>query len=715
MKINKIVARLALIALIAASIGLFFLAGGENYLSLGQLQERQDDFRDLKASHPLLLALEFGAIYVAITGLTLPGAALMTLAAGAIFGLVEGTIIASIASTLGATLAFLASRFLLRDFVQKKFSSRLYAVNQGMKKDGPFYLLTLRLVPAFPFFLVNLLTALTPISTLTFFWVSQIGMLPGTIVYVNAGTQLAKLHSLSGVVSPSVLGAFILLGLFPLVARRIERGIKANRIYSKWPKPKRFERNVVVIGAGSAGLVSAYIASAVKAKVTLIEKHLMGGDCLNYGCVPSKALIRSSRILAQAKRAEEFGLSIPKAHADFAKVMERVQRCVAAVAPHDSVKRYTELGVDVRAGTARITSPWTVEVDGEVITTRSIIIAAGAEPFVPPIPGLSEAGYLTSENLWVLRTLPRRLLVLGGGSIGCELSQAFARLGSEVTQVEVADRLLLREDPDVSSFVRERLENDGVKVHTAHAATSVECNNGQKLLHCTSGDSHVSLEFDEILVAIGRRPRISGYGLEEMGITGGGSGTFQTNEYLETLYPNIYACGDVAGPYQLTHVAAHQAWYAAVHALFGQLRRFRVDYSAIPAVTFVDPEVARVGLNESEAEKQGVKYELTRYGIDDLDRAIVDGDQHGWVKVLTVPGSDRILGATIVGESAGELLVEFTLAIRNRIGLNKILGTIHAYPTLAEANKYAAGVWKKAHAPQNVLRWLERYHNWRLG
>lgn len=714
---SKTTARVVVVALIVAGVGAFFALGGEHYLTLSQLQQRQQALQEFGQTHPLALALGFLALYVAVTALSLPGAALMTLAAGALFGLLEGTVIVSVASTVGATLAFLASRFLLRDMVLRRFGDRLASVNQGIARDGAFYLFTLRLVPAIPFFLINLLMGLTPIRTLTFFWVSQIGMLAGTVVYVNAGTQLAHLHGLAGIVSPRLLGAFVLLGLFPLIARQLERRLKQRRVYRRWSRPRHFDCNLVVIGAGAAGLVSAYIAAAVRAKVTMIEKHRMGGDCLNYGCVPSKALIRSARVLSLTRRASEFGLTSAGVSADFAAVMQRVQRVVGAVAPHDSVERYASMGVDVRHGNARITSPWSVEVEGQTITTRAIVIAAGAEPFVPPIPGLVEAGYLTSDTLWNLRELPRRLLVLGGGPIGCELAQAFARLGAEVTQVELVDRLLLREDPEVSVFVRARLERDGVRVLTGHKAVAVEHEgrDGANYMICEAGGSRVAIPFDQILVAVGRKPRTAGYGLEELGIPLSKTRTVETNEYLETLYPNIYACGDVAGPYQFTHTAAHQAWYAAVNALFGQFRRFRADYSVIPAVTFTDPEVARVGLSESEAKARGILYEVTRYGLDDLDRAIAEDEAHGWVQVLTVPGKDRILGATIVGEQAGELLAEFVLAMRQRIGLNKILGTIHAYPTLAEANKYAAGVWKKAHAPEGALRWLERYHKWRRG
>jgi pyruvate/2-oxoglutarate dehydrogenase complex dihydrolipoamide dehydrogenase (E3) component len=544
-------------------------------------------------------------------------------------------------------------------------------------------------------------------------------MLPGTLVYVNAGTQLAKIESLSDILSPGLLLSFALLGLFPLLARRLVDAIKARKVYEPWEKPKRFDRNLVVIGAGSAGLVTAYIAVAVKAKVTLIEKHRMGGDCLNTGCVPSKALIRTAKLLSQIGRAPEFGIRRASAEFDFADAMERVQRVIRTVAPNDSAERYTGLGVEVIEGEARIVSPWSVEVrteaDTRTLSTRAIVVAAGARPFVPPIHGLEEVGYLTSDNVWDIRELPKRLVVLGGGPIGCELAQAFVRFGSRVTQVEMLPRLLIREDPEVSEIIARRFRDEGVDLRLEHQAKRIVVENGEKILIAEHQGQEIRIVFDRILVAVGRVANTKGYGLEELGIATTKARTIETDEFLQTLYPNIYACGDVAGPFQFTHTASHQAWYAAVNALFGDFRKFRANYRVIPWATFTDPEVARVGLNEQEAKERGIPYEISRYGLDDLDRASTDGEAHGFIKVLTVPGKDRILGVTLVGEHAGDLIAEFILAMKHGLGLNKLLATIHIYPTLAEANKYAAGVWKRAHAPEALLRWVERYHAWRRG
>ena len=655
---------------------------------------------------------------MAVAALSLPGAAVMTLAAGAIFGLGWGLLIVSFASSIGATLAFLASRWLLGGWVQQRFGAKLAAFNAGVAKDGGFYLFTLRLVPVVPFFVINLAMGLTTIRPLTFYWISQLGMLAGTAVYVNAGTQLAGINSLSGIVSPGLLGSLVLLGVFPLLAKKVMDLIQARKVYAKWPRPASFDRNLVVIGGGSAGLVTAYIAAAVKAKVTLVERHALGGDCLNTGCVPSKALIRSARFLSQVKRSAEFGIHSASADFSFAQVMERVQRVVQAIEPHDSVERYTGLGVHVALGSARIVSPWAVDItdaSGQVqrLSTRAIVIAAGARPFVPPIPGIDAVAPLTSDNVWQLRERPARLLVLGGGPIGCELSQAFARLGSQVTQVEMAPRLLLREDPEVSALVAERFAADGVNVLVDHKAARFEVVDGEKWLIAEHQGKDIRIGFDALLVAVGRVANLKGYGLEELGVATGK--TVNVNGFLQTNFPNIYAAGDVAGPYQFTHVAAHQAWYAAVNALFDPFKKFTADYRVIPAATFTEPEVARVGLNELEANEAKTPYEVTRYGIDDLDRAIADSEAHGFVKVLTVPGKDTILGVTIVGDHAGDLLAEYVLAMKHGLGLNKILGTMHTYPTLAEANKYAAGEWKRAHQPLALLKWVQKFHAWRRG
>ncbi len=714
--------KLIVIALVAALFAAFFAFDLGQYLSLAFIKSRQAGITAYYAANQAQTIAGFFAIYVTVAALSLPGAAIMTLVAGAIFGVVTGTIIVSFASSIGATLAFLTARLVLRDSIQAKFGDKLKAINAGVDKEGGFYLFTLRLVPAFPFFVINLVMGLTSMKTWTFYWVSQTGMFLGTIVYVNAGTELAKIDSLKGILSPGLLGAFVLLGIFPIIAKKIVDGIKAKKVYAKWAaqKPARFDNNVVVIGAGSAGLVTSYIAAAVKAKVTLIERHKMGGDCLNTGCVPSKALIRSAKFLSHTARAKEFGMQSASAQFDFAQVMERVAGIVKAIEPHDSIERYSSLGVDCVTGEAKIVSPWQVDVktaDGSTkrITTKNIVIAAGARPFIPPIPGLKEMHPLTSDNVWNLRALPKRLVVLGGGPIGAELTQCFARFGAQVTQVEMLPRIMIREDPEVSALVMKKFREEGVNVLVNHKAREFKVENGEKVLIAEHEGKEVRIVFDEVLCAVGRVANTAGYGLEELGIPLAKTRTVETNDYLQTLYPNIYACGDVAGPYQFTHTAAHQAWYAAVNALFGRFKRYKVDYRVIPWATFTEPEVARVGLNETEATEKGVAYTVTHYGIDDLDRAIADSEAHGFVKVLTVPGSDKILGVTIAGEHAGDLIAEYVMAMKHGLGLNKILGTIHIYPTLAEANKFAAGNWKRATVTRGQWAFLTAFQSWGRG
>ena len=714
--------KIALLGVIAAAIFSFFYFDLNSYLTLQGMKDSLDTFQSQIAQNPVLSIGVFFAIYVAVTALSLPGAAILTLAAGALFGLVQGLVIVSFASSVGATLAFLVSRFILRDTVRNKFKEKLKKIDEGVEKQGAFYLFTLRLVPVFPFFLINLLMGLTSLKTWTFYWVSQVGMLAGTAVYVNAGTQLAQIDSLSGIVSPGLIFSFVLLGIFPWIAKAIVAVVNRRRVYKGYSKPKKFDCNLVVIGAGAGGLVTSYIAAAVKAKVTLVEAGEMGGDCLNYGCVPSKAIIKTAKVANQMRHADNYGLEPVTPAMSFKRVMARVHEVIAAIAPNDSVERYTSLGVDVVKGYAKIIDPWTVEIkknDGgtQTLTTKNIVVATGAAPFIPELPGIEQSGYVTSDTLWTkfaeLEDAPKRLIVLGGGPIGCELAQAFSRLGSDVTQVERAPRLMGREDADVAEYAESVLRESGVNVLTSHDALRFEQQDGEKVLVVAKEGVESTIAYDEVIVAVGRKARLHGFGLEDLGIQF--DRTIETDEYLQTLMPNIFAAGDVVGPYQFTHVAAHQAWYAAVNALFGTFKKFKVDYRVIPWTTFIDPEVARVGINERDAAEQDIDVEVTRYEFAELDRAVAESARKGFIKVLTPPGKDKILGVTIVSEHAGDLLAEFVIAMKHDLGLNKILGTIHAYPTWAEGAKYAAGNWKRANAPEKLLSYVEKFHTWRRG
>ncbi|KAA0011250.1 pyridine nucleotide-disulfide oxidoreductase [Billgrantia pellis] len=717
--------RLWIVALIVALVAAYFLSGADEWLTLANLQAEQSRFQAWLARDPVTVIGGFFTIYVFMAALSLPGAALMTLLGGALFGLGWGLVIISFASSLGATLAASIARSLLRGPLERRFAPQLERINAGIRREGAFYLFTLRLIPLFPFFVINLVMGLTRMRLRTFYWVSQLGMLPGTAVYVNAGRELGALDSLSGILSPGLIGSFVLIGLFPWLARALVTVARRRRLARRFDRPARFDYDIVVIGAGSAGLVASYIAAAVKAKVALVECHRLGGDCLNTGCVPSKALIRAARLAAEIRSAHRFGIDAGEPRIDFAGVMAHVRRAVRQVEPHDSRERYEGLGVAVMAGRACLDDPWRVRVSGtggeRVLTARHVIVASGARPRLPDLPGLDRVEVLTSDNLWQLDALPERLVVLGGGPIGCEIGQSFARLGSRVSLVQKGEQLLPREDPDVADSVRERLEREGVEVWLETRAVRVEpgdTKDGVDLLVAerwlASGKIETRrLAFDRLLVAVGRQANVEGLGLEALGVETREDGTLAVNEHLQSVLPSVWACGDVTGPFQLTHASAHQAWHATVNALFGEFKRFRVNYRALPAVTYTEPEVARVGLNEREARVQGIDYEVTRYALSELDRAIAEGRTEGFVKVLTVPGRDRILGVSIVGQGAGEMLAEFTLAMTHGIGLDKLLGTIHPYPTWSEATKAAAGQWKNAHKPERLLSWLGGYFRWR--
>jgi dihydrolipoamide dehydrogenase len=712
---SKGLQKFVILALLIAAFIVFFQTGAREYLSLKYVQSQLGLIQSLIAAQPVLYTSIFFGVYVVSTALSFPGATILTLLAGALFGTIWGTVLVSVASTLGATLAFWGARFLFYDSVQKKFGSKLQAFNEGFKKDGTSYLLTLRLVPIFPFFLINLLMGLTPISTWSFFIWSQIGMLPGTAIYVNAGKELSQIQSLKGIISPGIIVSLVILGIFPLFIKSLMSYFKAQKLYRRFSKPKKFDYNIVVIGAGSAGLVTSYIAAAIKAKVALIEKHKMGGDCLNTGCVPSKALIRSARFVHELNRAQEFGMKSAKAEFDFAEIMQRVQTVIQKIEPHDSVERYTQLGVECIRSTAKIISPFEVEVDGRTLTAKNIVIATGARPRALQIDGINEVTSYTSDTIWSLRIQPKHLLVVGGGPIGCELAQAFSFLGSKVTIIDAGSRIMPREDLEVSVYMTREFEKAGIKIYSDSKILKFRKSAERQSIHFEKDRLEQSLEFDCVLLASGREANVKGFGLEALGVEIAPQGTIAVDGFLRTNYPNIYACGDVVGPYQFTHAAAHQAWYTAVNALFSPFKKFSIDYRVMPWSTFTTPEVARVGLSEDDAKKKNIAFEVSRYGLDDLDRAIADSSDEGFVKVLTVPGKDQILGVTIVGDHASEMLPEFITAMKYNLGLNKILGTIHSYPTMSEANKYVAGIWKKAHAPKKALQILEKFHAWRRG
>ncbi len=707
-------ARLIVFVVFVAAVVSVFIFDLHHHLHFAAIKASRYAIDARVEESPVLASALYFVLYVTVTALSLPGAAVLTLIGGFVFGLVWGVLLVSFASSLGALLAFWVARFLLRDFVKKRYPGLTARIDGGIAREGPFYLFALRLVPLFPFFAINLCMGLTALRSWTFYWVSQVGMLAGTVFYVNAGAQLDAIEQPGDVLTAPLLLSFALLGIFPLLARFLLNAIKARRVYRGFRRPQKFDRNLIVVGAGSGGLVSSYLAAAMKSKVTLIERHRMGGDCLNTGCVPSKALIRSARFVHEVKNAEKYGCSKASVDFDFAAVMERVQGIIRRIEPHDSVERYEGLGVECIAGEAELVSPWEVRVGDRSLRARSIVVATGGRPAVPTIDGIDKIGFYTSDTIWELRRQPQHLAVIGGGPIGCELAQCMARLGSRVTQFQSHSRLLPREDDEASELVTASLSADGVEVLT-----------GADIRACRGGPGDIKIEYscdgrdkklacDAVLVAVGRRANSAGIGLEKLGVRLRDDGTIETDGCLRTSVPNIYAVGDVTGPWQFTHMAAHQAGYAAINGLLQGWWSLKADYSLVPWATFTDPEVAHVGLNEQEARRQGVEYEVTRYDYGELDRALAESEERGFVKVLTEPGRDRILGVTLVGAHASDMIVEFISAMKLKAGLNRILGTIHIYPTFAEANKFAAGNWRRAHTPARALKWLERFHRWRL-
>ncbi len=649
------------------------------------------------------------AAYVAFAALSLPGAWAMSVAGGALFGAWLGAPLVSLSSTVGATVAMLAARYLFRDAVAVRFPDFVARVDRGVARDGARWLFAARLTPVIPFFAVNLAAGLTGMRTATFALITMIGAAPFAILYALAGAEAATIERPADLLSPRLLGILFALAAAPFAAKGFGAWRAGRARLAAWPRPKRFDVNLVVIGAGSAGLVAAYVAAAARARVALIEERRMGGDCLNTGCVPSKALIRAARLAHEGADAARFGLA-GRLEPDFAAVMARVRTVVAEVAPHDSAERYRGLGAEVIEGRATVVDPWTVDVDGRRLTARRIVVATGAEPVLPPVPGLADVKPLTSETVWDLTERPARLLVVGGGAIGCELAQSFARLGSAVTMVEGAPRVLPREDEEVSAAMRQALKADGVAVFEGVAVAAFARADGA--FRATLADGR-PIPFDRVLVAVGRRPRTRGFGLEALGLLD--DGRLVVDGRLRTRLPTIYAAGDVVGKLQFTHAAGQYGARAALNALLAPLGRAKAGLPAFPFVVYTDPEIARVGLNETEASERGVRYEVTRHALSEFDRAIVDGATGGFVKVLTVPGKDRILGATIVGAHAGDVLGEFTLAMRHGLGLKAIFATIHSYPGWGDAARATAAEWRRAHTPAWTLQLAERLFRWLRG
>jgi pyruvate/2-oxoglutarate dehydrogenase complex dihydrolipoamide dehydrogenase (E3) component/uncharacterized membrane protein YdjX (TVP38/TMEM64 family) len=708
--VKRIIIFLVIIASIIFGVAFFDLT---SYLTFDELKQRQSELQSLVSDNSFAAAAIFFLVYVLATSVSFPGALILTLAGGALFGLVQGTLLISFASTIGALFAFLVARYFLHDFVQNKFSDRLTLINQKVEKEGAFYLLFLRLVPAFPFFLVNLVMALTPIRAWTYYWVSQLGMLPATLIYVNAGTQIAKISSPSDIASPSMIFAFILLGILPFITKGIISTLKNNRAYNEFNKPTSFEYNTIVLGGGSAGLVAGYTTSTLQGKVALVERHQMGGDCLNTGCVPSKSILRSAKFVADIKNFASYGLSNANYELEFNNVMARVHDKISIIEPKDSVARYTELGVHCEQGDAVVLSPWEVNVNDKILTAKNIIIATGATPALPNITDLDQVPYFTTDTIWSLTELPKKLLIIGAGPIGCELGQAFARLGSKVTIAYNQPTILPNEDEAAAKLVEASLLKDNVLLLTNFNSDKFINDFDNYSLVGSQDAVFTTISFTHLLIATGRKANIGG--LEILNLDLDEKGRIATNDTLQTKYPNIYACGDVTSSMQYTHTASHQAWYAAFNALFHPLKKFKCTLDNIPRAVFTDPEITSLGITEKQAIEQGIAHQVTTFPMDDIDRAITDNATIGFIKVITPANSDKILGVCIVGEHASELIAEFVLAKTNGLGLNKILKTVHIYPTRSEINRMVAGKWRRSKLTKRTLDLLKKFQSWRLG
>lgn len=708
--------KLAVFAVLAALVAGAFFLDLDEYLTLEQIKQKQAFFSGQVSEHPWRSGTIFFLAYVALTALSFPGTLVLTLLAGALFGVVKGTLIVSFASTLGAVIAMLVCRYLMRDWIKRRFGQQVANIDRGIRREGSFYLFSLRLMPLIPFVLLNPVMGLTQVRFWTYWWTTQAGMLPGNAIYVNAGRELRQLQSVSGILSPTTLATLVLLAVFPLLARKALEAYRAHKVYKPWPKPRGFDRNLVVIGAGAGGLIATQIAARTRARVTLIERRPRRDGALYSGCVPVKALIRRARQVRAARAEALAGLPDCGATLDFAALMAGLRPIVERIEPQSPLAAALGPDVELIESEARITSPWTVEAGGRTITTRAIVLATGSRPRLPDIPGLDTVSPLTSDNLWSLDTLPARLLVVGGGPAACELAQAFRDLGSAVTLVNRSDTLLRREDDEAREAVLAALRADGIEVCLDHRPQRFEADgDGGRLVCRTPAGDERALAFDRVLVATGRVANLEGLGLDALGLNAGDEGTLEADDFLLTRYPNIYAVGDVAGPFTLGHATEHQARRATFNALYGGFRRVKASYRVIPWVTYTRPEVAQVGLTERQAREQGLEYEVTRIPLAELDRAILDGDTEGFVKVLTVPGKDTLLGATLVGGQAGEQVAEFTLAMKHRLGLAKLLETLHVQPSYAEASRLVARAWQRQHLGHWLQRWTERLHRWQRG
>ncbi len=691
---SKLIKKVGLIVLIIVCVIAYYRLDGNQYLNLENIKLHHQELLSAYQQNPFSFSLFYFFVYVVLVALSFPGATVLSLAGGYIFGFIKGLLIINWASTIGASVAFLMARFFFKDFLQRKFHHTFLKINQGMDREGNQYLLTLRLIPIFPFFLINILMGLTNISFWRFFIVSLIGMLPGTAVYVWAGTTLQNVNSVSDIFTSKMITIFFLVGLIPIIQSKFLIYLKQRKNYLKFSKPKKFDYNLIVIGGGAAGLVNAYIAANLKAKVLLVEESNMGGECLNYGCVPSKALISLSNTKKYSKT-------------NFAELKNEISNIIQSIAPHDSIDRYSNMGVDCEKGKANLISPFEIQINGKTFSGKKIVIATGAKPFYPTIDGLDKNKVFDYESVWKLEKLPDHLVIIGGGAIGCELALAFSKLGSKVSIIE-QNAVLASEDRDMVNHVLTGLRTSTINIFENCKIISV--NHDENKIIFENENKITEIHFEHLLLACGKVGNTEAIS-SNLNFDLDSRNYIVVNEYLETVkYRNIYACGDVNGLKQLTNAASHQAWYTSINALFGTWKKFRIEHDFIPHAVFIEPELARVGLNELDAKRKSIEYDLYLFDASDLDRNLIERNKLGKIKVLTIKNTDQILGVTIVGEAASEILAEFVLAMKYHLGLNKVLATSHIYPSFSEQNKYVAGVWKKNSVPKYIYKILKKYH-----
>ncbi len=691
------------------------------------------------------------AAYAVLTVAMIPGSAL-TIGSGLIFGFWKGFAVVTVGANLGALGAFLLARTLFRERAEAlaRGQKTFRAVDSAIAREGFRIVLLLRLSPVFPFTVLNVLLGVTGISAASYVLANLIGMLPGTLMFVYLGTlgeaaagtqslgqtvlrivglaatvvvtvvitriarRALKAASLDGGANPGVApeAAPVGAGAKTIPGDAYDQALLASVKPTAHVNPIPQDRyNLVVIGAGTAGLVTAAGGAGLGAKVALIEKHMFGGDCLNVGCVPSKGIIRAGRAAAAVREAGAFGIRLAgEPRIDFAATMERMRRLRAGIAPHDSVKRFSELGIDVYLGEGRFTGPDEIEVGGNKLRFQAAVIATGARATFPRIPGIEEVEPLTNENVFTLTELPRSLILLGAGAIGCEMAQTFRRLGSEVTIVIRGNRIMTREDPDAALIVQRKFEQEGIRVLTGSAIKRAEKRGGKKVIVIERDGSEESVEADQILIGMGRAPNVEGLGLSAAGIAYGTEGvTVDAN--MRTTNPRVFAAGDICSRLKFTHAADAQARIVLRNALF--FGRARATDLVIPWCTYTDPEIAHVGCYEKEARDRGLAVTTFTVPLEDVDRAILDGETEGFGRIHLKSGTDRILGATVVASHAGDMIGELTMAIQNGLGAGKLASVIHPYPTQGEVVRKLGDAYMRTKLTPGVKRIMARILRWR--